>query len=120
MIISLLKWKKVDFENGDEAGFFIISILVLLLAVCCLAPVVGAMLDDAEVHEKYAEAQEKVIILQEDIEKLKAEEKDIDELIIEYDNLKQQLEDAQNYIEQHKEHIEKGCSVMKFLLYFGK
>ena len=112
-IISFRKWEKTNFKSENAGVVFVIIIFVLVINCACLGPTIGMMLEDAE-------AQEKVIILQQDIENLKAEEKDIDKFVTEYDNLKQQLEDAQNYIEQHKEHIEKGCSVMKFLLYFGK
>ncbi len=114
-IISFCKWKKTNFASEECGGLFIVSILVVAFVSAFLFPAIIAMTNDAKVHEKYTEAQEKVIILQQDIENLKDEEKDIDKFVTEYDNLKQQLEDAQNYIEQQ----EGEWSMLKFLLYFG-
>lgn len=115
-VICFFKWKKTNFASEECGGLFIVSILVVAFVSAFLFPAITEMTNYAKVHEKYAEAQEKVIILQQDIEKLKDEEKDIDKFVTEYDNLKQQLEDAQNYIEQQ----ESEWSMLKFLLYFGK
>ncbi len=103
------------------ASIFMVFFLVAIISFAIEVGILVELISNADTPQKYAEAQEKVVSLQSEIQDLKDSysEKEVITLIVEYTDLAKQLEENENYIKKNQQLVEEGLSKDRFLLYFG-
>ena len=123
--IYLRKRKKSEQTTVTKADKFleIGQFIVVMIVSCC---VIG-WIPNASVNKTYAEKQDEVNTIQAEIVQLEEsflKEDNIGENLeaftTEYMGLKNELEEAELYINENKGFVERGLPTIKFLLYFGR
>lgn len=121
LALAIISYRQL--KKGNEfcaAALFLCSILGIIILTFNIMTLCE-LIDNVDTPQKYAEAQEKVVSLQLEIQDLKDSysEKDADTFVAEYNDLAKQLEEAENYIKENQHLVEEGLSTDRFLLYFG-